>query len=329
MDPNIKDQRSYAYKWMESDASDVSRLDDLFSRGVYLPAREGLTGLHKTLTWSGFMMIGMGFITFLASNWYILPSLVKFGIFFGVVILSSALLIFRKWAIVVERSLGMLVMLLIGALYALYGQVYQTGADAYTLFMMWGISISPMVLLSRYSIPWIFWVGLMQLSFFLYVEQVGTGWGSKMVLLCFYGVNALWFVISYMVHRSGKLDLSGLMIWVSFSAALVSGLSLTLDSLFAHTWGTFSVALGLFLGLVGWSIWIDWQNRKVRFSPAGLFSLMIIFTSWMVDLVNDPWFSFFFIGIFFLLGTMAVVTKGVRIQRNWDLEKQKNHGDIL
>jgi uncharacterized membrane protein len=61
---------------------------------------------------------------------------------------------------------------LIGVFLAVYGQVYQTGADAYELFTGWCLLILPWVVISRFGAHWVFWLAILDTAVILYWNQV-------------------------------------------------------------------------------------------------------------------------------------------------------------
>jgi len=125
--------------------------------------------LHFLLTGSGLALLVIGIIFFFAFNWKDLHRFSKFGIMQGVVVLSLlAHLLLRGSA---SRMAGLASMVLIGPLFAVFGQVYQTGADAYELFVTWTVLSFPIALCSRFAATWIIWVFLVNLSTILYFAQ--------------------------------------------------------------------------------------------------------------------------------------------------------------
>jgi uncharacterized membrane protein len=60
--------------------------------------------------------------------------------------------------------------LLIGALLALTGQTYQTGADPWQLFTIWALLIFPLAIIGRTSSLWLLWLCLLNLSIYLYLH---------------------------------------------------------------------------------------------------------------------------------------------------------------
>jgi len=68
--------------------------------------------------------------------------------------------------------------MLVGVLLAVFGQIYQTGADAYTLFVGWAALILPWVALSGALAPWILWLVVAGVGAAAYAAQIvlPMGW---------------------------------------------------------------------------------------------------------------------------------------------------------
>jgi len=60
---------------------------------------------------------------------------------------------------------------LTGVLLAVYGQIYQTGADAFELFFGWAVLITGWVLISGFAALWLVWLLLLNISAVLYWDQ--------------------------------------------------------------------------------------------------------------------------------------------------------------
>ena len=60
---------------------------------------------------------------------------------------------------------------LTGVFLAVFGQIYQTGANSYNLFMMWAILILPFVLIGEFSGLWAIWLVIANIFIVLYFDQ--------------------------------------------------------------------------------------------------------------------------------------------------------------
>jgi uncharacterized membrane protein len=124
--------------------------------------------LDRGLLSLGVVLILAGIGYFFAHNWQHLTDADKLGLAAGAVFVSLA---GGTWA-GLDRFPGKLLLLaagvLVGMFIAVFGQVYQTGADSYELFTGWAFLIFPWVALGRFMPLWIFWIGLLNFALGLY-----------------------------------------------------------------------------------------------------------------------------------------------------------------
>ena len=113
-----------------------------------------------------------GVVFFFAYNWNDLSDIAKFAV------IETALAIAVGGALLVglDRVFGQMLLIaasvLTGVLLAAIGQVYQTGADAFELFVAWAVLILPWTMISRHAAHWLLWVVAAETALVLYCEQV-------------------------------------------------------------------------------------------------------------------------------------------------------------
>lgn len=125
--------------------------------------------ISQFLLWGGAVAVSVGVIFFFAFNWDVMGRFIKFAVLEGVIVL--AMLIYSRLD---NRHLSskvtlLAISLLTGALLALTGQTYQTGADPWELFAVWALLISPWAVMARSSVLWLLWVGLINLALMMYL----------------------------------------------------------------------------------------------------------------------------------------------------------------
>ncbi len=114
----------------------------------------------------GAIFLASGVMFFIAYNWQVLGKFFKFFLV-ETGIVGSFLLSYR----LDEKSIGfkssiLVGSFLIGVLMALFGQVYQSGAESYELFLYWAVIVLPIAILSRFSWIWVFEVVLLNFAFY-------------------------------------------------------------------------------------------------------------------------------------------------------------------
>ena len=189
----MKSNRSDILDWSDQGRVAQDRLREALELAGVLPGAEDWRRfLDRLLLFMGVVALGAGVIFFFAFNW---QDLGRFGKFALVEVPIAALLVL-VWRTGIDRLTGkaalLLASLLVGALLALVGQTYQTGADTYELFAAWAGAILPWALLARFPALWIAWLGLVNLAVALYFVTFGM-WGMlfapEKLLWLLFGVN--------------------------------------------------------------------------------------------------------------------------------------------
>jgi uncharacterized membrane protein len=128
--------------------------------------------------WAGRALLALGaahllagIVSFFAYNWAGLSAVAKFATVEAALVIALA----GAWFAGIERPLGQTLLIaasiLVGVLLAVIGQVYNTDADYYALFVAWAVLILPWTLASRSAAHWAVWLVVLYLALSLYGEQ--------------------------------------------------------------------------------------------------------------------------------------------------------------
>ncbi len=138
------------------------------------------------LVTTGALLIVAGITAFFAWNWADLSYMIKFALIQGG-IAGTALLAWRLGIDSIGGSASLFSSaFLVGVLFAVFGQVYQTGADPYGLFIAWAALILPLAIIGRQAALWILFQTLLILALIMYWTQVvdpPDGWWQLSQLL--------------------------------------------------------------------------------------------------------------------------------------------------
>ncbi|HKZ73865.1 MAG TPA: DUF4401 domain-containing protein [Steroidobacteraceae bacterium] len=143
------------------------------------PSRAELSELIvRGLRLAGMLSLAAGVVFFVAANWDAIGVLGRFALLQGLLAGSVAMALWRPPPHTVGRFglLGSFVVT--GALLALYGQTYQTGADLYELFLSWAALGLPFVVAARWPVVSAAWVLVLNVALALY-----CGWRPSSGLL--------------------------------------------------------------------------------------------------------------------------------------------------
>ena len=100
-------------------------------------------------------LVGLGLVFWVAANWAALGRFGQFAVLEALVVAGGVAAWLRPG--VQRAALALLALLGTGALWAFFGQTYQTGADAWQLFALWAALMLPLALAVRSDIVWAPW----------------------------------------------------------------------------------------------------------------------------------------------------------------------------
>jgi uncharacterized membrane protein len=296
-------------------------------------------GLPNRQSWARFLdysllVLGALFFTsglffFVAYNWEDLPRFARFGVLEGAIVLLALI---AHW--VGLKKLGgkialTVAALLVGALLAVFGQEYQTGADAYTLFGNWALLILGWVLISQFDVLWAVLLGLLNLTLALFWNQVlpGDQYPQPESLFALNAVALLLWELFY--RRAGWWQhrwLNRLTAIIAFGWILWPTL-ITIYNLFEdyytlpeiHRFGALGYLLFLVVVLVVYS---RWQPDLFMLTMA-MFSLIIVITTllglWLAEI--DDTLAYFLTGFSVIVQAGVAVAILRRLSQRWEVRE--------
>jgi len=140
--------------------------------GLVRPPLMWWTWANRIVLFLGVTLLLAGIVFFFAWNWAAMAPWLKFGLI-GAALLACLI---GAGCLGLERLTGRVTLLaasvLVGVFLAVHGPVYQTGADAFELFLGWAVLILGWVILARFAALWVVWLALVNTGVFLYWDQV-------------------------------------------------------------------------------------------------------------------------------------------------------------
>ena len=138
--------------------------------------------LSAVLVGFGSLLVLSGVIYFFAYNWAALQRFGKMGLLLAA-ILAACVAAWRLGESLAGQFALLFAAVLVGPLFAVYGQAYQTGADPYELFLGWSVLILPWVALARFSPLWLLLLLLVNTGLGLFWFQVLDGEAGTLLLV--------------------------------------------------------------------------------------------------------------------------------------------------
>ena len=140
---------------------------------AYPSKRTWLQFFDKALLIVGGIALVLSLVFFIAYNWLYMGKLAKFALVEGALAITIALYValsFRQRFAFIRQLLLLIASIITGSLLALFGQVYQTGADTWQLFFGWAVLILPWVIIARFPALWLLWLGLINTVTLFYID---------------------------------------------------------------------------------------------------------------------------------------------------------------
>ena len=252
----------------------------LYAFELLNPRRLWTVWASRLLLVLGAALILAGIIFFFAANWNSIERLVKLG---GIEV-GLVLCLAGAWLYGLDRLSGKVLLLgagvLVGVFLAVFGQEYQTGADAWDLFARWSALIFGWVLLARFVPLWGVWLVVTNVAVALFVTQNGIFRGDAEINLA-----AIHAVLNGVVLVARELACSRGVSWLQDQwtrlllvfAVLYALLIPVLESIFDYEQ---EYVFSLLIGLAGGAFFYWFYRFRTRdmwcFSAACLFWALIV-----------------------------------------------------
>jgi len=271
------------------ETEDVPRA--LSSSGLYPGGSDWYRFLDRLLLWMASLALGASVVFFVAFNWSEWGRFARFGIVEVAILLAVAAYV--RWGhqrIAAQASL-LAATLSLGALLALVGQVYQTGADPWQLFFAWAVLMLPWAVLGQAAVLWVVWVALLNVSGVLYFRSFAffglmfdSAWSMYWLLFLFN-------VVVLGVWEAAALRWRWLAVdWARRLVAVAAGAAITWLTLMAVFNGRYPdiqalLAYGLWLaGLYG--VYRRWRLDLFMLA-GGCLSVTLVITALLADHVFE------------------------------------------
>ena len=192
----MRSARSLILNWEARGEIPAGRLEAaMLAAGVLPDGARWRRFVDALLLWLGVVMLGASLVFFLAYNWAAMGRYAKFALAEGAIVAALAGMAWLGLEHAGGKALLLLASLFVGALLALVGQTYQTGADPWELFAVWAALILPWTLMSRLAAQWLLALGLVNVAAVLYYTTFQF-WGGPLFRAAFGPIALSWFLLA-------------------------------------------------------------------------------------------------------------------------------------
>jgi uncharacterized membrane protein len=263
--------------------------------------------ISNLLLLMGSLMLAAGVIFFFAYNWADMGRFQKFGLVQVALLIAVMTASYVGLGRMAGKAPLLLASFLIGAFLALFGQVYQTGADAYELFLGWAALIAGWVLIGRFSFLWLLLLALLETGYILYwVQVLEPAWLTRRYLFLFeslFGMNLVALALWELLASRGVEWLEGR--WAPRLIGSTAYISLTIPMLiliFGDSFGRQDLFPGfvqllyvVFVALTGW--FYQRAKQDLFLIAAAMLSVITVITVYCSKQIGNNYSGFLLLAL--------------------------------
>jgi len=269
-------------------------------------------------------LCGLGIVMWIAANWNDFGRLGRFALLQGAVV---AMGVGAWWRSAARPALGLLTLLGIGALFAYFGQTYQSGADPWQLFALWAALALPLALGVRSDVVWAPWalVAMTGVSLWIRAHAAHSWWdhgGLDTTPVYLVG----WALSIAMVLALGPAlrHKTGAGVWAMRTSVTLSVVAITFSALIGLFGPRVDPSYGLALLVMGGAGWV--LSRPGHFDIFALSAIVLGLDTLLVGglgrLVLHT-IRFTGAGVLLLIGLAAAAQVAVSVQ--WVMRTARAH----
>ena len=265
-----------------------------------------------------FITLGVSFTTagiifFFAYNWADLHKFIKIGLIESLIIITTLIILFSKISIDIKNILLTGASMLVGVLFAVFGQIYQTGANAYDFFLGWTMFITLWVVVSNYAPLWLVFITLINTTLILYSQQVAHDWSEVFVFTLLFVINILFLTVALFGKKiTSPVWLTNIMALASVSFSTI-GISI---GIFDQKQTAFFLLILITSILYGLGIIYGMKKKSSFYLSIIPFSIIIIVSVFLTKLSNNAG-MFFFISLFVVASVTFVIKNLIDLKKKW------------
>lgn len=292
-------------------------IDKILKQEIYSTKDSWLKFLRLFFISLGVSFTTAGIIFFFAYNWADLHKFIKIGLIEGLIVTTALIVLFSKISLDFKNIILTGTSILVGVLFAVFGQIYQTGANAYDFFLGWTMFITLWVAISNFAPLWLVFITLINTTLILYSQQVAHDWSEVFVFTLLFVINILFLTIALFGKKTAKEIKPP--IWFTNLIALASvsfstiGISI---GIFDQQQTSFFVLITITSILYGVGIKYGLKVKSGFYLSIIPFSIIVIISAFLINLSNDAG-MFFVISLFVIASVTFVIKNLINLQKKW------------
>lgn len=261
-----------------------------------------------------------GIIFFFAYNWTELPKFAKIGLTEALLIVTTGLALYSKINSTIRNIILTGAAALVGVLFAVFGQIYQTGADAYDFFLAWTIFITLWVIISDFTPLWLLYVVLINTTLVLYTQQVAKDWESMTTLILMFILNTAILIGSILMSHYKSIRIPN---WftniLALAAVSISTFGLSLDITGIHETSMYIlVPLSIIAYAAG--IWYGLKTKNSLYFAIIPLSIVIIICFLLFSMIDTEGI-YLLVFLFIVVSITLIIKNLMNLQKKWKNDK--------
>jgi uncharacterized membrane protein len=295
----------------------AQRIESLLKKEVYNSKTSWQQFLRLFFISLGVSFTTTGILFFFAYNWADLHKFMKIGLIESLIIVTIGAVLFSKLSVTIKNIFLTAASILVGVLFAVFGQIYQTGANAYDFFLGWTLFITVWVVISNFAALWLLFIILINTTVILYSQQVAHDWSETFVFTLLFMMNSIFLLTTLFGKRIHKNINAPT--WFTNTIALGTISISTLGTsygIFAETEISFTILLlsSAILYILG--VKYSLKIKRAFYLSIIAFSVISIITAFFVKISND-FGMFLFISLFLITSVTFVIKTLINLQKEW------------
>ena len=296
-------------------------IDKVLKENIYSNKEEWEKFLRMFFISLGVGFTVLGLVFFFAYNWADLHKFAKIGLTEGLILVTTSFVLFPKININIRNIILTGASVLVGVLFAVFGQIYQTGANAYEFFLAWTVFVTLWVIVSNFAPLWLFYLVLINTTLILFTQQVATDWSVIFVFTLLFIVNSTVLIIAILLPK--YKDVAHGPNWLSNTVALASVGYATIGiiiGIFDKYQQAFPVLIVLTVAMFALGIWHGLKTKSLFYLAVIPFCLIIIVSALLVK-ISDAEVMFLLLSVFIISSVTLVIKNLITLQKEWINEK--------
>ena len=260
-----------------------------------------------------------GIIFFFAYNWASMHKFLKLGLLEALVVGAIMVVLFSKLDLNIKDIILAGTSVLVGGLFAVYGQIYQTGANAYDFFFGWSVAIGLWALFSNFPPLWMIFILLINTTIILCKNQVAYDLTYTSIFNVLFLINTVTVVGTEMLYKYKKLEILPSWFNIVLSLASVTYITVNVLSAIFSNHPEVGTGIAILFAIISFSaaVWYAIYKKDVFYIALISTSVIFIMTSLIAKSTKLDIGMFFILGLFVIACFTSLILLIVKLKKDW------------